>query len=300
MQELSWKPFSLTYVAYPVISSSDNDATSLSFIPNLIPRLLALMSLFPIFFICSLTSCTIVYKDVMAAYLLLGALLMALLTSLLKEVIGQPRPPSNHHHIRGGDDDEENEFGMPSNHSSVAFFGATFVILHVMVFRRRHLKQHVRKEGGSYGAGRSSSTASLAIMNGKSSKTSSACQSLVGVALIKWLYHHLHTTIPAVSIFLIASGCAYSRIYLQYHSWNQVIAGSILGTGCGILWYASFRMDIVQEKLAWLDGLIQELEVLGEWGNDNLTCSYNNSDEKQFDNHNYCDNVDDDSERKKK
>ena len=240
----------------------------------------------------------------MAAYLLLGTLLMALLTSLLKKVIGQPRPPCHH---RDGDE-SNNEFGMPSNHSSVAFFTATFVILHVLVFRRQHHRkqqqQQRQQQHGSYGDSTNrgklaSSFTTLAIINGKSSKTSSSSsssyQSLEGkVTMIKWIYHHLHTTIPAVSSFLIACGCAYSRIYLQYHSWNQVLVGSILGTGCGIVWYASYQMDVVQEKLVWLDGLIEELEVLEEWGN-NLTCSNSNSDRKQNDDN---DN-DDDNERKK-
>lgn len=246
----SWTPFSLTYITYPTVISSDEDSTAFN---NIVPQFLALLSLYPIFFICALTTCTIVYKDVIAAYLLAGTLLMAFVTSWLKKMIGQPRPLS-------GRDEEygEDENGMPSNHSSVAFFGATFVILYVLVYRprQRHLQHHRR--GGNVGVGK---TSSLAIINGKSAKSpsSSSSQSL---AVISWLYHHLHTTISALFSFLIAGGCAYSRVYLQYHTWNQVVAGSTLGVGCGLLWYAIFRMGCIQEKLAWLDGMIQELEFM--------------------------------------
>jgi hypothetical protein len=50
-------------------------------------------------------------------------------------------------------------------------------------------------------------------------------------------------------------------VYLQYHTWNQVIVGSLLGIGGGVLWFVLFRMEKVQEKLTWLDGMIQELEL---------------------------------------
>ena len=226
---------------------------------------MALLSLFPIFFISSLTTCTIVYKDMVAAFLLLGTLLIALCTSWLKKMIGEPRPPSHR-----DDDDNEMEYGMPSNHSSVAFFGATFIILYVLYYhhqRRRYQQRHWQRiEISGVGIGRNelmSTATSSATMNGNSStvsSSSSSFQSLVSIA-VRWLYYQLHTTIPLLSSLCIASGCAYSRVYLHYHTWNQVIAGSLLGIGGGILWFALFRMEIVQENLAWLDGMIQELEL---------------------------------------
>lgn len=41
-----------------------------------------------------------------------------------------------------------------------------------------------------------------------------------------------------------------------------MIVGSLLGIGCGILWYALFTMVFIQEKLRWLDRMIEELEIL--------------------------------------
>lgn len=265
-QLISWKPFSLTYITYPILvvsdSSNSNATSNVSLL--FLPQLMALLSLFPIFFISSLTTCTIVYKDMVAAFLLLGTLLIALLTSCLKKMIGQPRPPSHR-----DDDDYEMEYGMPSNHSSVAFFGATFIILYVLYYhhqRRRYQQRHWQRiEISGVGIGRNelmSTATSSATMNGNSStvSSSSSFQSFVSIAF-RWVYYQLHTTIPALSSLCIASGCAYSRVYLQYHTWNQVIVGSLLGIGGGVLWFVLFRMEIVQEKLTWLDGMIQELEL---------------------------------------
>lgn len=263
-QLISWKPFSLTYITYPILvvsdSSNSNATSNVSLL--FLPQLMALLSLFPIFFISSLTTCTIVYKDMVAAFLLLGTLLIALCTSWLKKMIGEPRPPSHR------DDDDNMEYGMPSNHSSVAFFGATFIILYVLYYYHQRRPQRRHRQGfGSVGIGRnelSSTASSSTTMNGNTSTScttsSSSFQSLVSIA-VRWLYYQLHTTIPVLSSLCIASGCAYSRVYLQYHTWNQVIVGSLLGIGGGVLWFVLFRMEIVQEKLTWLDGMIQELEL---------------------------------------
>ena len=264
-QLISWKPFSLTYITYPILVVSDSSNSNATYNVSLLflPQLMALLSLFPIFFISSLTTCTIVYKDMVAAFLLLGTLLIALCTSWLKKMIGEPRPPSHR-----DDDDNEMEYGMPSNHSSVAFFGATFIILYVLYYYHQRRPQQRHRQGfGSVGIGRnelSSTASSSTTMNGNSSTScttsSSSFQSLVSIA-VRWLYYQLHTTIPVLSSLCIASGCAYSRVYLQYHTWNQVIVGSLLGIGGGVLWFVLFRMEKVQEKLTWLDGMIQELEL---------------------------------------
>ena len=39
-------------------------------------------------------------------------------------------------------------------------------------------------------------------------------------------------------LFAFASLTSYSRVYLHYHTFNQVIVGCIVGVGTGMLWYA--------------------------------------------------------------
>ncbi|EED88364.1 dolichylpyrophosphate phosphatase, partial [Thalassiosira pseudonana CCMP1335] len=149
----------------------------------------ALLSLTPPFGVCALVTSVFFQKDVVAAYLLVGSLLTAAISSAIKRVLKHPRPPRY-------DDDGDVEYGMPSNHSCFAWFGATFVILYI---------------------------------------SSSAWK------LFSKVWHHLHTSIAIVLFIGIALGCAYSRVYLGYHTANQVTAGSILGCALGVLWYRMFE-----------------------------------------------------------
>ena len=81
MQE-QWKPFSLTHITYP----------SQSPLHNALGPLLALLSLTPPFAVCALTTAIVFYKDVLSAYLLVGCVTSAFITSILKNVIQEPRP----------------------------------------------------------------------------------------------------------------------------------------------------------------------------------------------------------------
>ncbi|KAK1744203.1 hypothetical protein QTG54_004736 [Skeletonema marinoi] len=113
MAEQQWKPFTLTHITYPADVS-------------VYAPILALLSLLPPFGVCALTTATVIYKDVIAAYLLIGSLFSAVTSAILKKLIQEPRPD------RYDDDDDDVEFGMPSNHSCFAWFCCTFVMMYVV------------------------------------------------------------------------------------------------------------------------------------------------------------------------
>ncbi|KAL7536737.1 hypothetical protein ACHAXR_007373 [Thalassiosira sp. AJA248-18] len=225
-----WRAFSLTHITYPSHHHQyDEDAAIIIII---IGPLLALLSLTPPFAVCALTTAVLFYKDVIAAYLLVGSLFSAIVASILKQLVKQPRPS------RYDDDDNDDavvvEYGMPSNHSCFAWFGATFIILYVL-------------RGGrgsslvSYPAPPSTSSASFKAM--------------------ATLWHHLHTGFTIAASLFIAIGCAYSRVYLGYHTTMQVYAGSALGTLLGIAWYGLFETSgVVRRGLIWLHNMLTELE----------------------------------------
>ena len=73
-----------------------------------------------------------------------------------------------------------------------------------------------------------------------------------------WL--HGDTTFTVCSSLLIAAECAYSRVYLQYHTPMQVCVGSIFGMVLGSIWYRIFETEGVRCMLIWLDGGLYELE----------------------------------------
>ena len=230
MQE-QWKPFSLTHITYP----------SQSPLHTALGPLLALLSLTPPFAVCALTTAIVFYKDVLAAYLLVGCVTSAFITSMLKNVIQEPRPERYDDDIEG--DESEFEFGMPSNHSCFAWFGATFIVVYVLRGGRRR-----------WAGGRRS------LLPSSSSTQTPTSSSAVNTCVVR-LWHHLHSTFAIVASLIIASGCSYSRIYLGYHTPNQVYAGSALGSLLGWLWYMLLEYSVlIQQSLIKVDTFLNELE----------------------------------------
>ena len=226
--QVEWKPFSLTYITYPSTSSF------------FIGEFLALLSLLPPFVIVSLVTAVVFYKDVIAAYLLVGCLFSSVFTSILKNrIIKEERPP------RYDSTEEEIEYGMPSNHSSFAFFCATFVILYIL------------RGGGSWAM-------KLLPSYKVPGQVSTAIEKKYITTHYKLIYHklwfHLHNLVTILVSLLLAIGCAYSRVFLGYHTTKQVYAGSILGILLGVMWYALFETKIVRCILIWLDEKMYDLE----------------------------------------
>lgn len=236
-----WKPLSLTYVTYP---SSVEDCGSIG---GIIGPLLALLSLTPPFVVCALVTSTCVHRDVVAAYLLTGVLGSVAVTSLIKRILQQPRPMRHDYNIIL----EEMDYGMPSNHSCFVFFIATFITLYCirgvgskwtvnkLPSRQQHQSNSRRHE-----------------QHRTSSKKS--------VQLLQLLWHQLHTTSFIItSSITIATGCAYSRIYLLYHTISQVLVGAGLGILLGIAWYFIFEI-----QYTGVQQLLEQIDIILVYNND--------------------------------
>lgn len=220
-----WKPFTLTHITYPADEP-------------LYAPILALLSLLPPFGVCALTTAAVIYKDVIAAYMLLGSLFSAALSAILKRMIQQPRPD------RYDDVDGKVEFGMPSNHSCFAWFCCTFVMIYVV------------KRGGVWADG---SLPSRCYNRGMSSTGPQINKKYQSTFLAKlWMF--LHCSFTLILTLFLAIGCSYSRVYLGYHTLVQVYAGSVLGMVLGTLWYHLFQTKMARNLLIQVDGMINELE----------------------------------------
>ncbi len=69
------------------------------------------------------------------------------------------------------------------------------------------------------------------------------------------VYLHLHSTVAVASSLAVTTGCAYSRVYLGYHTMPQVAIGSALGSSLGAAWYALFDTAVVRSSLVRWDGM---------------------------------------------
>ena len=175
----------------------------------------------------------------------MGCVTSAFITSILKNVIQEPRPERYDDVVLvvadAKGDESEFEFGMPSNHSCFAWFGATFIVVYVLRGGRR------RWAGGS-------------LPSASSTQTDTSSSVAVNTCVVR-LWHHLHSTFAIVASLIIASGCSYSRIYLGYHTPNQVYAGSALGSLLGWLWYMLLEYSVlIQQSLIKVDTFLNELE----------------------------------------
>lgn len=99
------EPFSLTYVVYPVASGAG--------------KLLALVSLTPIFAVVSYVTLLVSRRDCATAWLVLGTLLNEGLNYALKHAVRQPRPNGLHTHSP--------KYGWPSNHAQFVAFAAVYL-----------------------------------------------------------------------------------------------------------------------------------------------------------------------------
>ncbi|KAL3817821.1 hypothetical protein ACHAXA_002688 [Cyclostephanos tholiformis] len=264
---LYWKPFSLTHVTYPVVSSS---STTSSISSNVLPSLLALLSLAPPFGTCGLFVSSIFHRDVVSTYLLVGVLLAVSLTSIMKSIIRHPRPP------RYDDDDgRAREYGMPSNHSCFVWFVAAFAMLYVtrreggMAWSAKSLQSRMIRHPSSTCDAPSSSSSSSSSSSPSTSSSSSSSSSthpprqdvvVPSPAAAIDLYRRMHTTFAISSSLLIAIGCSYSRVYLGYHTTPQVLVGSVLGTSLGIGWNFLLGTGRVRALLIRADAFLDDLE----------------------------------------
>jgi len=187
-----WKPISLTYVTYP-----DDD---------IVGKVLAWSSLFPIFIIVSFVTLILFRREVHTMMFFLGILLNEAVNMVLKRYFQEARP------CRPGDEAFlYSKHGMPSSHCQFMSFFAAYLIL----FAYMRLKPHESEN------------------------------------------FILRKHVIAFSSLLSAVLVSISRIYLHYHTLEQVSVGLIVGGISGIAWYlivVSFCMpcahQIVNTKLA--------------------------------------------------
>jgi dolichyldiphosphatase len=67
-----------------------------------------------------------------------------------------------------------------------------------------------------------------------------------------YLDHTVWKVLTSIAMFSLAILVAVSRIYLGYHTLNQVLIGSMVGTGYGALWYGVTRWVHSVGAIQWL------------------------------------------------
>ncbi|KAA0153194.1 hypothetical protein FNF29_03382 [Cafeteria roenbergensis] len=182
------EPFKFTHVVYQK--------------GDLLGKLMALLSLAPIFIMVSYATLVASRRDLRTISLVVGQLLNELLNTALKHWIKQPRPVALVRFHLGS-------YGMPSDHAQFMFFAAAYVLL---------------------------------------------------FASLRWgqpLYARAGWCLAAVCF---AAAVALSRVYLMYHTPEQILVGALVGSVAGVAWFAvteallqpSFRAVAETPLARWL------------------------------------------------
>lgn len=173
---------------------------------------------------------------------------------VLKRLIKEERPSRIHRTGKG--------YGMPSSHAQFVAFWAVAMALFLLVRHTPSWTDHgygprssaaaaVDGQGGGAGAG---AGARGGQGNNRSAqrRTSSWGQDWVMVesyAHRPWTYAER----AAASAFVlgVAALVAWSRVYLGYHTVNQVLVGCLAGAVCAVAWYAATAVARSAGLLAW-------------------------------------------------
>lgn len=173
-ESVVWKPISLTYVTYPT--------------GDLLGKLLAWCSLFPIFIIISFLTLILFRRELHTMAFFGGLLLNEILNTALKYSIKALRP------CRSGEATHlYTKYGMPSSHAQFMAFFSVYLTLFAYI----RLKMHVSEN------------------------------------FMDNIRKHFMSSASIVSAVLVF----YSRVYLRYHTLEQVLWGAFVGLVAGVLWF---------------------------------------------------------------
>lgn len=168
---------------------------------------------------------------------------------VLKRLIKEERPSRIHRTGKG--------YGMPSSHAQFVAFWAVAMALFLLVRHTPSWTDHgygprsaaVDGQGGGGGGG---ARGAQGNNRAASRRTSSWGQDWVMVesyAHRPWTYAER----AAASAFVlgVAALVAWSRVYLGYHTVNQVLVGCLAGAACAVAWYAATAAARSTGLLAW-------------------------------------------------
>lgn len=171
---------------------------------------------------------------------------------VLKRLIKEERPSRIHRTGKG--------YGMPSSHAQFVAFWAVAMALFLLVRHTPSWTDHgygprsvaVDGQGGAGAGAGAGARGGQGNNRSAQRRTSSWGQDWVMVesyAHRPWTYAER----AAASAFVlgVAALVAWSRVYLGYHTVNQVLVGCLAGAVCAIAWYAATAAARSTGLLAW-------------------------------------------------
>ena len=172
-------------------------------------KILAWISMFPFILLFGTISVTYVKRDFKSAVFLAGLGVSLIFNKCLKELIQQPRPDSEHTF-------KNTNYGMPSDHTQFMMFFTVYYVLFCI---------HEKRNG---------------CENEKSTKKEDKVSEIDNFELIiKYL--------ECLGLCGISAIVAFSRVYLKYHTIEQVLAGGSIGALLALVYFSVVSTQFVQD-----------------------------------------------------
>lgn len=162
---------------------------------------------------------------------------------VLKRLIKEERPSRIHRTGKG--------YGMPSSHAQFVAFWAVAMALFLLVRHTPSWTDHGYGPRTTDGQGKNNRQA-VDTRAASARRTSSWGQDWVMVesyAHRPWSY--AERAAAAAFVLGVAALVAWSRVYLGYHTVNQVLVGCLAGAVCAVAWYAATATARSAGLLAW-------------------------------------------------
>ncbi|KAG6356951.1 hypothetical protein INS49_014826 [Diaporthe citri] len=187
-------------------------------------------------------------REAEVALMFAGQLACEAANFVLKRLIKEERPSRIHRTGKG--------YGMPSSHAQFVAFWAVAMALFLLARHTPSWTDHgygprsASVDGQGGGARGGSGNGNRDTRSAR--RTSSWGQDWVMVesyAHRPWSY--AERAAAAVFVLGVAALVAWSRVYLGYHTVNQVLVGFLAGAVCAVAWYAATAAARGYGLLAW-------------------------------------------------
>lgn len=194
-------------------------------------------------------------REAEVALMFAGQLACEAANFVLKRLLKQERPSRIHKTGKG--------YGMPSSHAQFVAFWAVAMALFLLVRHTPSWTDHGYEPRSAAvdrgrGRGRGGRGNSRQDEGGSSNSTRPARRTgswgqewvmVESYAHRPWSY--AERAAAAVFVLGVAALVAWSRVYLGYHTVNQVLVGCLAGSVCAVAWYATTAFLRSTGLLAW-------------------------------------------------
>ncbi|ROW06023.1 hypothetical protein VMCG_04638 [Cytospora schulzeri] len=182
-------------------------------------------------------------REAEVALMFAGQLACEAVNFVLKRLIKEERPLRIHKTGKG--------YGMPSSHAQFVAFWAVAMALFLLVRHTPSWTDHgYRPRAADGGAGRTDGRGNKGATRRNKGMWGQDWVMVESYAHRPWSF--AERAVASLSVLVVAAMVAWSRVYLGYHTVNQVLVGCLAGALSALAWYGVTYVIREIGMLAWV------------------------------------------------